>query len=145
FYDVDKKQFLRELTNFIYSFTIKYNLTQMLNKLKTNINDLQIVNLKNKYWKNILRTQAPNKEFLTATNKWYFYISKKSNEYITEKIYFDNNFINNQNTWWQHLKNDSNFIWNYNSVYRWDGDGNPKLPEIDKNTGKILKWNEKTD
>ncbi|ALA98292.1 Spiroplasmavirus-related protein [Spiroplasma kunkelii CR2-3x] len=45
FYDVDKKQFLRELTNFIYTFTNKYNLTAMLNKLKTNIYDLQQVNL----------------------------------------------------------------------------------------------------
>ncbi len=35
-----KNKFLRELTNFVYSFTNKYNLTQMLNKLKTNINDL---------------------------------------------------------------------------------------------------------
>ncbi len=51
FYDVDRKQFLKELTNFAYSFTNKYNLTQMLNKLKTNINNLQSVNLIEDNWK----------------------------------------------------------------------------------------------
>ncbi len=50
-----KKQFLRELTNFVYSFTNKYNLTEMLNKLKTNINDLQSVNLIEDNWKLINR------------------------------------------------------------------------------------------
>ncbi|WP_426605605.1 hypothetical protein [Spiroplasma endosymbiont of Glossina fuscipes fuscipes] len=42
----------------------------------------------NSKWTNIPRTQAPNKEFLTATNKWYFYINKYENNYITTRFYF---------------------------------------------------------
>lgn len=70
FYDVDKKQFLRELTNFIYFFTNKYNLTQMLNKLKINIIDLQKVNLIVDNWKLNERSILPD-------NKWYIAIAKK--------------------------------------------------------------------
>ncbi len=70
FYYVDKKQFLRELTNFIYSFKTKYNLTQMLNKLKTNINNLQSVNLIEDNWKLSARSSLPD-------NKWYIAIVKK--------------------------------------------------------------------
>ncbi|GAA6238835.1 MAG: hypothetical protein SPLM_09510 [Spiroplasma phoeniceum] len=94
-------------------------------------------------WTNISRRQAPNKEFLTPTNKWYFYIRKFYDNYILEKIYFDDNFINskNTNTHWQHLKNDSNFIWDYNLVYRWDGVGEPQMPKINNKTGKIINWN----
>ncbi|WP_338963581.1 lipoprotein [Spiroplasma endosymbiont of Sarcophaga carnaria] len=96
----------------------------------------------NSKWTNIPRTQAPNKEFLTATNKWYFYINKYENNYITTKFYFDNNFIKNQNTWWQHLKNDSDFIWNYNLVYRWNKNNEPQIPKINKDTGLIIDWKE---
>ncbi len=94
----------------------------------------------NSKWSNIPRTQAPNKEFLTATNKWYFYINKYENNYITTKFYFNDDFIKNENTWWQHLKNDSDFIWNYNLVYRWDGNGEPQIPTINQNTGEITEW-----
>ncbi|WP_004028552.1 spiroplasma phage ORF1-like family protein [Spiroplasma melliferum] len=69
FYDVDKKQFLRELTNFIYSFANKYNLTQMLNKLKTNINDLQTVNLIEDNWKLITDYNSFENN---VDNKYYF-------------------------------------------------------------------------
>lgn len=94
-------------------------------------------------WTNIPRTQAPNKEFLTPTNKWYFYIRKFHDNYILEKIYFDNDFISNKNTntHWQHLKNDSDFIWDYNLVYCWDGNDEPQTPQINTNTGKITNWN----
>ncbi|WP_338966014.1 spiroplasma phage ORF1-like family protein [Spiroplasma endosymbiont of Sarcophaga carnaria] len=95
----------------------------------------------NSKWTNIPRTQAPNKEFLTATNKWYFYGEKRNGQYLLTKFYFDNNFIKNQNLLWQHLKNDSDFIWNYNLVYRWDGNGEPELPVVD-NDGKLKLYTE---
>ncbi|GAA6238840.1 MAG: hypothetical protein SPLM_09560 [Spiroplasma phoeniceum] len=81
FYDVDKKQFLRELTNFSYSFA-KCNLTQysyhilssiVLNKLETNINDLQEVKLNSNFnnWKQV---QAQERPFNTVDNKYYFVV-----------------------------------------------------------------------
>ncbi|WP_338964749.1 hypothetical protein [Spiroplasma endosymbiont of Sarcophaga carnaria] len=83
---------------------------------------------------------------------WWFFLfhqefstklkNKYENNYITTKFYFDNNFINNQNTWWQHLKNDSDFIWNYNLVYRWNKNNEPQIPEINKDTGLIIDWKE---
>ncbi|KAI93144.1 lipoprotein [Spiroplasma melliferum] len=30
----------------------------------------------------------------------------------------------------------------FKSVYRWNGDTEPQIPEIDKNTGKITDWKE---
>ncbi|WP_424526300.1 spiroplasma phage ORF1-like family protein [Spiroplasma endosymbiont of Glossina fuscipes fuscipes] len=62
FYDADKKQFLKELTNFVYSFANKYNLMQMLNKLKTNITDLQVVNLIEDNWKLITDVEREKKK-----------------------------------------------------------------------------------
>ncbi|MFW4370994.1 MAG: spiroplasma phage ORF1-like family protein, partial [Spiroplasma sp. hy2] len=75
FYDVDKKQFLRELTNFVYSFANKYNLKQMLNKLKTNINDLQSVNLIEDNWK---LDNNPNFINYKVDNKWYIAIFRNN-------------------------------------------------------------------
>ncbi|WP_277938962.1 hypothetical protein [Spiroplasma citri] len=31
---------------------------------------------------------------------------------------------------------------NIKLLYRWDGDGEPQLPTIDKNTGEITDWKE---
>ncbi len=123
FYDVDKKQFLKELTNFSYSFAKYFNIVEVINKLEKSINNLQLITMFNEFWIQIPRTQAPNKEFLTATNKWYFYGEKRNNKYILTKFYFNDDFIKNENLLWQHLKNDSDFILNYNLVYRWDGNG----------------------
>ncbi len=141
FYDVDKKQFLKELTNFSYSFAKYFNTIEIIDKLEKSINNLHLITMFNEFWIQIPRTQAPNKEFLTATNKWYFYINKYENNYITTKFYFNDDFIKNENLLWQHLKNDSDFIWNYNLVYRWDGNGEPQIPDVDNN-GKLKYFSE---
>ncbi|WP_353487208.1 spiroplasma phage ORF1-like family protein, partial [Spiroplasma phoeniceum] len=130
FYDVDRKQFLRELTNFIYSFTIKYNLTQMLNKLKTNITDLQQVNLIENNWK--LMNEIIDFWDLTPNNKWYILLL---NNYVS----------NNWNIMKIHLTMDpydiifepKNLL---KSVYLWYGEDEPETPTINSN-GKITNWN----
>ncbi len=63
FYDVDKKQFLKELTNFSYSFAKYFNTVEVINKLERGIDNLQLVKMINEFWIQIPRTQAPNKEF----------------------------------------------------------------------------------
>ncbi len=61
FYDVDKKQFLKELTNFSYSFAKYFNTVEVINKLERGIDNLQLVKMINEFWIQIPRTQAPNK------------------------------------------------------------------------------------
>ncbi|UZQ30692.1 MAG: DUF3688 family protein [Spiroplasma phoeniceum] len=119
FYDVDKKQFLKELTNFVYSFTIKYNLTQMLNKLKTNINDLQSVNLIEENWKLVNG-----------------FVNEKNNE---NKNYIG--VIKIENGWkiikWIGKRID--YKYQYKNIYRWDGNGEPQTPKINTN-GELIFW-----
>ncbi|WP_425380523.1 spiroplasma phage ORF1-like family protein [Spiroplasma endosymbiont of Stenodema calcarata] len=124
FYNVDKKQFLKELTNFLYSFTNKYNLTQMLNKLKTNINDLQSVNLIENNWKLIDRTTAISEQ---SSGKVYIGIFKVDSEF---------NIIS-----WKAIKGYFVSLYRYKAIYRWDGNGEPQIPTIDPNTGEITDWN----
>ncbi len=145
FYDVDKKQFLKELTNFIYSFTNKYNLTQMLNKLKTNINNLQSVNLIEDNWKLV---KDIKNEFKEKNNKWYFFCIERT-DFTLKKYYstslWENNGINIE---YNNAKNikigfETIKIIDIKSIYRWDGNGEPQTPQIDTNTGKITDWSVK--
>ncbi len=120
FYDVDKKQFLKELTNFAYSFANKYNLTQMLNKLKANITNLKSVNLIEDNWKLVDG-----------------FINEKNND---SKKYIGIVKIENG---WKIIKWTGKNIelkYQYKAIYRWDGVNEPNLPEIDNNTGKLIFW-----
>ncbi len=123
FYDVDKKQFLKELTNFVYSFTNKYNLTKILNKLKTNINDLQLVNLIEDNWKLIDSKDIDrNSEkyyigLYGTTGNWWFFNPKKGKEIGELSLFYKCKII-----------------------YRWDGVDEPQTPTINKNTGEIIDW-----
>ncbi|UZQ30920.1 MAG: DUF3688 family protein [Spiroplasma phoeniceum] len=150
FYDIDKKQFLKELTNFIYSFTIKYNLTQMLNKLKTNINDLQTVNLIEDNWKLIDINWRKDRykfenEFKKLNNKWYFFIESDTygfNKYLAKNN--DNN-IKQVNEWhWIIILNNGNYAYfdasKIKLIYCWDGVGEPQTPTINSNNGEITDW-----
>ncbi|UZQ30645.1 MAG: DUF3688 family protein [Spiroplasma phoeniceum] len=129
FYDVDRKQFLRELANFIYTFTNKYNLTAMLNKLKTNINDLQSVNLNENNWKLIDDVWEEVKQ--SSNGKWYIGIYFTYGETDNDKYFVIEKFNN--------IKEIKTNYWR--KVYRWDGESIPSTPNIDKNTGKITDWN----
>ncbi len=123
FYNIDKKQFLKELTNFSYSFVNKYNLTTILNKLKENINDLQSINLIENNWKLITDTTGEGN-----TGKTYIGIfGNKPNVHIIS---------------WKGIDGQSDWgLYKYKAIYRWDGSGDPQIPNIDKNTGKIIEWN----
>ncbi len=147
---VDKKQFLRELTNFAYSFTNKYNLTQMLNKLKTNINDLQKVNLIIDNWKLVDINWRKDRykfenEFKKLNNKWYFFI--KSDTYGFNKHLAKNNSnnIKQVNVWnWILILNNGDYAYldasKIKLIYYWDGVGEPQTPTINSNNGEITDW-----
>ncbi|AXF96097.1 spiroplasma plectrovirus-related protein [Spiroplasma phoeniceum P40] len=114
FFDVDKKQFLRELTNFVYSFVNKYNLTSILNKLKTNITDFKLVNLNYDFdnWKLVSSILEEGN-----TKKWYIGIFKKDNRWNIIKWNGNKEF----------------YSYYYDKIYRWDGERQPQTPQIDNN------------
>ncbi len=141
FYDVDRKQFLKELTNFAYSFTNKYNLTQMLNKLKTNINNLQSVNLIEDNWKLV---NNYNSFVFNIDNKFYFFVFKpfNSKQWKILKFKHDTNnakeidgipFIPSDIKVYVEMSK-------LKGLYYWDGSDEPELPTINKNTGEIINW-----
>ncbi|MFJ1522752.1 adhesin, partial [Spiroplasma sp. ald] len=92
--------------------------------------DVSVISILNKWNK----VDNRENEFSKPNNKWYFYI-RVIDKYKCEKVYFDSNFIKNQNTYWQHLKYGINF-----PVYRWDDVGEPETPIIDSN-GNVTDWN----
>ncbi|WP_353486566.1 spiroplasma phage ORF1-like family protein, partial [Spiroplasma phoeniceum] len=144
FYDVDKKQFLRELTNLVYSFANKYNLTSILNKLKTNINDLQQVNLIEDNWKlvtdmskekGVIINKNVFEDVIVQNGKHYFVIFRLKGNEIPWKIYkLEIGKPNSMPIYSDGLKDIKAF-------YRWDGVSEPQIPTINPNTGKITDWN----
>ncbi|WP_348736482.1 spiroplasma phage ORF1-like family protein [Spiroplasma endosymbiont of Ammophila pubescens] len=141
FYDVDRKQFLRELINFAYSFTNKYNLTQMLNKLKTNINNLQSVNLIEDNWKLV---NDYNSFVFNIDNKFYFFVFQpfNSKQWKILKFKHDTNnakeidgipFIPSDIKVYVEMSK-------LKGLYYWDRVGEPQKPTINPNTGEIINW-----
>ncbi|QED24879.1 spiroplasma phage ORF1-like family protein [Spiroplasma citri] len=146
FYDVKKENFLNDLTDFIYAFAYKYNMYDVSLQIVKNVerykeNFSPRVKLKQDNWKTINGTF--NNEFKTRNNKFYIISAKEQREDKTWKIIkFKNDDINNLfgNVWNNGVKIKD--IWYIvNSLYRWDGDGEPETPTIDKNTGEITDWN----
>ncbi len=139
FYDVDKKQFLRELTNFSYSFAKYFNTIEVINKLEKSVNNLQQVNLKFQNWKIVdVSSKEKLKNELSNFNDWYTVIWKPKNIYFIAKfnskwdvltpggnISFQNYYVN-----FEYIK----------SLYHYDNSTNePELPEIDNN-GNPIFW-----
>ncbi|WP_101519356.1 spiroplasma phage ORF1-like family protein, partial [Spiroplasma melliferum] len=125
FYDVDKKQFLKELTNFFYSFAKYFNTVEIINKLEKSIDNLQIVNLVHQNWKLVDDVWEEVKQ--SSNEKWYIGIyyryDEKDNKYwVIEKF---NKIKEIKTNYWD-------------QVYRWDGNNEPQIPEIDINTGKVI-------
>ncbi|WP_348736936.1 spiroplasma phage ORF1-like family protein [Spiroplasma endosymbiont of Ammophila pubescens] len=158
FYDVDKKQFLKELTNFSYSFAKYFNTAEVINKLEKSVDNLQIINLNVGNWKQVI---VLNKPLNGIDNKYYIVIWINS-ENSSWKI---NKFLNNQETFFIDfdsrlqkskingfydlgvLRQQSTMIyWHedngkyFKSVYYWDGNGEPQTPEIDTDTGSVIFW-----
>ncbi|WP_424525989.1 spiroplasma phage ORF1-like family protein [Spiroplasma endosymbiont of Glossina fuscipes fuscipes] len=123
FYDIDKKQFLKELINFSYSFAKYFNTVEVINKLEKGVDNLQQVNLKFKNWKLI------NKEDININhdNKNYFAVVRIMNGWKIIK-------------WKGELSYEDRFYY-FKNIYRWDGLNEPQIPEINTNTGEILDWN----
>nr|CAK99251.1 plectrovirus spv1-r8a2b orf 1 n-terminal and c-terminal truncated transmembrane protein [Spiroplasma citri] len=150
FYDVKKENFLNDLTDFIYSFAVKYKMFNVSKEIVENVdrykeNHYPRVKLKVDNWKLILNISNENlqKEINIKNDKWYIVIgrNKRSNSNISfckfnSKLdvltIIGNITIDNYNYY---------SLQDIKALYRWDGDGEPQLPTIDKNTGEITDWN----
>ncbi|PQP78529.1 hypothetical protein C6B38_05435, partial [Spiroplasma sp. ChiS] len=93
-------------------------------------------------------------EIENINNKWYSVIFNFGNYKIVNffnsnneiRINFDNFILlkGNDGNLYLYKKWDSPLpIPNINfTIYRWDGNGEPQTPTIDKNTGEITDWKE---
>ncbi|PQM29680.1 spiroplasma phage ORF1-like family protein [Spiroplasma poulsonii] len=154
FYNVDKKFFLKDLTNFMYTYFKKYEsrstaIQGKSRQMEQNIKDLQQIKINEDNWKLVDNYQS---EFSKKNNNWYsvlfnfegykiinFYNS--SNEI---RVDFNNLTLmkDNDNNLYLYKKWGSPLpIPNINfTVYRWDGINEPIIPTINKNTGEITDW-----
>ncbi|AXF96897.1 spiroplasma plectrovirus-related protein [Spiroplasma phoeniceum P40] len=132
FYDVKKENFLNDLTDFIYAFAVKYKMFDVSKKIVENVerykeNHYPRVKLNQDNWKLINYNDVD-----LYSEKYYFGIQK-------------NGF--NDWTFYGPIKGEK--IWQVSvsvflscrAIYRWDGNGEPQIPTIDKNTGEITDWN----
>ncbi|WFG96624.1 lipoprotein [Spiroplasma citri] len=69
-------------------------------------------------------------------NKYYFVIWKQSYSKEWEIMKFKHNIRYDMKIE-SYIKNNS-----FKGLYRWDGDGEPQTPTIEKNTGEITDWKE---
>ncbi len=154
FYDVDRKQFLKELTNFSYSFAKYFNTVEVINKLEKSVDNLQNVDITSNFgnWKKVY---ANNKPFNTVDNKYYIIVWRVTSNSKWNINGFDNwqndnlqgiGLINNYRLYRTlnslEIKQEPNKIisnWNndngtyFKSFYRWDGTDKPDIHEIDSN------------
>ncbi|WFH01040.1 DUF3688 family protein [Spiroplasma citri] len=146
FYDVKKEYFLNDLIDFIYAFAVKYKMFNVSKEIVENVdrykeNHYPRVKLKVDNWKLIDRNSFDN-EFSTKNNKSYILIAKQmqSDNFSIIKFNFSNELIWKVGEHRGHRINNRWYVY-INSLYRWDGDGEPQIPTIDKNTGEITDWN----
>ncbi|RUO86025.1 hypothetical protein [Spiroplasma endosymbiont of Megaselia nigra] len=85
------------------------------------------------YWKEVYKNQKPFSKIVD--NKWYFIIYQDNSNNIKISKRINNNPNINVALPWSP---------SWIKVYRWDGSGEPNLPEIDKN-GNITNWNLKQE
>ncbi|QCO24497.1 Spiroplasmavirus-related protein [Spiroplasma melliferum] len=133
FYDVDKKQFLKELTNFSYSFAKYFNTVEIINKLEKSVDNLQQVNLKFQNWK-LIPLDKLNRN---PDNKWYIGIVKKkqNDNFSIIKFNFSNKSIWDNSGVPYHIINGVWYL--FKSYYCWNGNDEPQTPEV-KDTGEII-------
>ncbi|WFG95509.1 DUF3688 family protein [Spiroplasma citri] len=146
FYDVKKENFLNDLIDFIYAFAVKYKMFNVSKEIVENVdrykeNHYPRVKLKVDNWKLIDRNNFEN-EFSTKNNKSYILIAKQmqSDNFSIIKFNFSNELIWKVGEHRGHRINNRWYVY-IKALYRWDGDGEPQLPTIDKNTGEITDWN----
>ncbi|APE75784.1 plectrovirus-related protein [Spiroplasma citri] len=138
FYDVKKDNFLNDLTDFIYAFALKYQLFDVSKKIVENIdrykeNYYPRVKLKVDNWKLSARSILPD-------NKWYIAIVKKqrTDDFSIIKFNFSDKSVWSVRAPYHTI----NGVWYIvNLFYQWQGNNEPELPTINKNTGEITDWN----
>nr|CAK99767.1 hypothetical lipoprotein transmembrane [Spiroplasma citri] len=83
------------------------------------------------------------KENNEKNNKWYILIAKQmqSDNFSIIKFNFSNELIWKVGEHRGHRINNRWYVY-INSLYRWDGVGEPQILTIDKNTGEITDWKE---
>ncbi|APE74943.1 plectrovirus-related protein [Spiroplasma citri] len=145
FYDVKKENFLDDLTDFIYSFAVKYKMFDVSKEIVENVdrykeNHYPRVKLNQDNWKLITDYNSFENN---VDNKYYFVEWKNtSNEWKIGKFKHDTSGVKKigeviyVHSIKYYAKNN-----NLKGLYRWDGNGEPQIPTIDKNTGEITDWN----
>ncbi|KAF0851388.1 spiroplasma phage ORF1-like family protein [Spiroplasma poulsonii] len=131
---MDKKQFLKELTNFFYSFAKYFNTVEVINKLEKSVDNLQQVNLKFQNWK-LIPLDKLNRN---PDNKWYIGIVKKkqNDNFSIIKFNFSNKLIWDNSGVPYHIINGVWYL--FKSYYCWDGLNEPETPKIDINDNPIF-------
>nr|CAK98990.1 plectrovirus spv1-r8a2b orf 1 n-terminal truncated transmembrane protein [Spiroplasma citri] len=145
FYDVKKENFLDDLTDFIYAFAVKYKMFDVSKEIVENVdrykeNHYPRVKLNQDNWKLITDYNSFENN---VDNKYYFVEWKNtSNEWKIGKFKHDTSGVKKigeviyVHSIKYYAKNN-----NLKGLYRWDGNGEPQIPTIDKNTGEITDWN----
>ena len=143
FHNIDKINFLKNLTNFIYTFVQNHNMSDVSQKLTTNVKDLSLVNLD-------LEKLKISKIISVQENKWQKVYSGKG-----YKTFLLSNYKGNNKRWLKIWK-DSNGWFSavsdeeVNTVYSdedailfvWTGDTLPNFPKFNRENGEITDWNE---
>ncbi|ALA98119.1 Spiroplasmavirus-related protein [Spiroplasma kunkelii CR2-3x] len=143
FYDVKKENFLNDLTDFIYAFALKYQMYDVSKKIVENVdrykeNHYPRVKLKQDNWKLINRDNFV-KENNEKNNKWYILIAKQmqSDNFSIIKFNFSSELIWKVGEHGGHRINNRWYVY-IHSLYRWDGEGEPETPTINKDTGEVI-------
>ncbi len=95
---------------------------------------------KNSNWKLINRDNFV-KENNEKNNKWYILIAKQmqSDNFSIIKFNFSSELIWKVGEYGGHRINNRWYVY-INSLYRWNGVGEPQIPTINQNTGEITEW-----
>ncbi|WP_425378589.1 spiroplasma phage ORF1-like family protein [Spiroplasma endosymbiont of Polydrusus pterygomalis] len=153
FYSVDKKFFLKDLTNFMYTYFEKYDGTGKARKMQQSIKNLEQVKFNEDKWKLIDYPTSKNiihNLFKNPDNKWYIvnlFTVQEGN--IIRKFKFTNEIklikkSDYDEFTWEYKFKDYEGLPNelfgyYRYIYQWNGINEPLLPKID-NSGKITDW-----
>ncbi len=147
FYNVDKKFFLKDLTNFMYTYFLKYDGSGNARKMQQSIKNLEQVKFNEDNWKlvdnlNFINYKVDNKWYIAIfknyTKNWYIvnFLNDSKNDKILGEFCFDGIC---QNIYLSSLRN---FFkrGDIKTIYQWNNINNSNTPQINNNTGEIIDW-----
>ena len=137
FYNIDKINFLKNLTNFIYTFVQNQNMTSEFQKLQSNIKDLNLINLKKQG-----KWEIVSDKILRKKSGWYFVIKTQYQDSEMPFVEWAEVLSTNFPDFRDIEYNDTSYTQNKYVVYKWTGENQPNKPKIDVKTGEITDWNE---